>query len=165
MLSIRLVLVDDHAHVRRAIRNMLEAQADLQVVGEASNGSDALLMVEHLAPDLLLLDVEMPGVSGADVARRLQADGSPVKILAVSAYDDLHLIKAMLENGAAGYLTKDEVPELLLPAVRGVARGERGWFSRRAASQVNELAENEEADSQEEEEDADAASQFAAGIA
>jgi DNA-binding NarL/FixJ family response regulator len=93
-------------------------------------------MVDTLQPDVLLLDMEMPGLSGVEVARELLARGSPVAVLALSAYDDEHYIRELLANGAAGYLTKDEAPEAILEAVHGVARGEGGWFSRRAAARM-----------------------------
>ena len=134
--SIRIVLADDHPVVRRGIRSMLEKASDLVVVGEAGGGEEALRLVDHLAPDVLLLDMEMPDISGLEVARRLLADGSPVHVLALSAYDDEQYIFGLLDHGAAGYLTKDEAPSTIVEAVRGVARGEKGWISRRVANKL-----------------------------
>ncbi len=134
--SIRIVLADDHPVVRRGIRSMLEKASDLVVVGEAGGGEEALRLVEHLAPDVLLLDMEMPDISGLEVARRLLADGSPVHVLALSAHDDEQYIFGLLDHGAAGYLTKDEAPSTIVEAVRGVARGEKGWISRRVANKL-----------------------------
>jgi DNA-binding NarL/FixJ family response regulator len=136
MQTIRVVLADDHAGVRGSIRRILESAADIEVVGEAVNGSEALRLVEELAPDVLLLDMEMPGLKGLDVARQLRAAASAVYILALSAYDDRQYIQGMLANGAAGYLTKDEAPLVLVQAMRSVSRGERGWISGRAASKL-----------------------------
>ncbi len=134
--SIRIVLADDHPVVRWGIRSMLEKASDLVVVGEAGGGEEALRLVEHLSPDVLLLDMEMPDISGLEVARRLLADGSPVHVLALSAHDDEQYIFGLLDHGAAGYLTKDEAPSTIVEAVRGVARGEKGWISRRVANKL-----------------------------
>lgn len=134
--AIRIVLADDHPVVRRGIRSMLEKAGDLVVVGEAGDGEEALRLVDHLTPDVLLLDMQMPGMGGLEVARRLLADGSTTRVLALSAHDDEQYIFGLLDHGAAGYLTKDEAPTTILEAVRGVARGEEGWISRRVANKL-----------------------------
>jgi DNA-binding NarL/FixJ family response regulator len=136
MMPIRIVLTDDHPVVRSGIRNLLEKVPDIVVIGEASDGAEALRLAAELAPDVLLLDMEMPGQSGVEVARQLRTDGSPVRVLALSAYDDEQYIVGLLASGAAGYLTKEEALETIVEAVRGVARGEEGWLSRRAAAQM-----------------------------
>jgi len=136
MASTRVVLADDHPVVRSGIRNLLEKAQGIEVVGEASGGQEALRLTESLLPDVLLLDMEMPDLKGVEVAQRLRAIGSPVRILALSAYDDKQYILELLANGASGYLVKEEVPETIIEAVRGVARGEQGWVSRRVASQM-----------------------------
>ena len=133
---IRVVLTDDHPVVRSGIRQLLEKTADIVVVGEASDGPEALRLVSELLPDVLLLDMEMPGETGVQVARQLQVAGSPVRILALSAYDDEQYIVGLLASGAAGYLTKEQALETIAEAVRGVAHGEDGWLSRRAAAQM-----------------------------
>jgi DNA-binding NarL/FixJ family response regulator len=142
METTRVVLADDHPVVRAAIRRLLNGAADIEVVAEADNGAEALRLVQELAPDVLLLDMEMPGLKGVEVARRLQADGSPVHLLALSAYDDKEYIQGMLDSGAAGYITKEEAPHLLVRAVQGVARGEQGWISRRVASRLTAWKQN-----------------------
>jgi DNA-binding NarL/FixJ family response regulator len=133
---IRVVLTDDHPVVRSGIRQLLEKTPDIVVVGEASDGAEALRLVSELSPDVLLLDMELPGETGVQVARQLEAAGSPVRILALSAYDDEQYIVGLLASGAAGYLTKEQALETIAEAVRGVAHGEDGWLSRRAAAQV-----------------------------
>jgi DNA-binding NarL/FixJ family response regulator len=133
----RVVLADDHPVVRSGIRSLLEQAEDITVIGEASNGSEALRLVQELQPDVLLLDMEMPGISGNQVASQLLKDGSPVHILALSAHNDKQYIQELLASGAAGYLVKEEVPETIIEAVRGVARGERGWVSRSVAAQLS----------------------------
>ena len=136
METIRVILADDHPVVREGIRSLLDKAPDITVVAEASDGAEALRLAEGLTPDVLLLDMEMPGVTGVEVARRLRAAGSPVRVLALSAYDDEQYIFGLLEAGAAGYLLKDEAREGLVAAVRGVARGEMGWLSRPVAEKV-----------------------------
>lgn len=137
MSPTNVLLVDDHPVVRTGIRNLLEKAPDIVVVGEASDGMEALELVKQLNPDVLLLDMEMPGLNGNEVAQELQKMGSPVRILALSAHDDRQYIQELLANGASGYLIKEEVPEAIIEAVRGVARGESGWVSRRVAAQMS----------------------------
>ena len=144
MTSIRVALADDHQVVRIGVRSILEKAPDIVVVGEANNGMGALRLVAELAPDILLLDIEMPGMTGVEVARYLQANGSPVRVLALSAYDDAQYIAALLASGAAGYLTKDEAMEMIVDAVRGVARGEQGWLSARVRSSAGKVAQGVE---------------------
>ncbi len=132
----RVILADDHPVAREGLRHLLGKAIDIEVVGEANDGVEALRLVEKLAPDVLVLDMEMPGLKGVEVAQQLRAAGSPVRILALSAYDDKHYILELLANGASGYLIKEEVPETIAEAVRGVGRGEQGWVSRRVAAQI-----------------------------
>lgn len=136
MAGIRVVLADDHPVARAGIRKFLEKEADIQVVGEASSGEEALQMVRDLTPDVLLLDMEMPGLKGVDVAREVKEKKLPVHILALSTYDNKQYILGLLNSGASGYLVKEEVPEIIIDAVRGVARGEHGWVSRRIAANL-----------------------------
>jgi DNA-binding NarL/FixJ family response regulator len=132
-----VIIVDDHPVVRAGIRNLLEKAQDIKVLAEASNGSEAMKLVHELNPDVLLLDMEMPGLSGSEVAQQIQKSGAPTRILALSAHDDKQYIQELLSIGASGYLIKEEVPEAIVEAVRGVARGEKGWVSRRIAAQMS----------------------------
>ena len=141
---IRVLLADDHPVVRSGIRNLLEKASGIKVVGEASDGEEALNMVQDIQPDILLLDMEMPKLRGVDVAKQLRATGSPVRILVLSAYDDRQYILELLANGAAGYLTKEEAPETIVEAVLGVARGEEGWVSRRVGAHIAKWMRAEE---------------------
>lgn len=121
MHKIRLLIVDDHAVLRAGIRHILQRTPDIHVVGEACNGAEALQMVASLAPDVMLLDMEMPVMNGIEVARKLHAEGSPVHILVLSAYNDRPYIHELLKNGVAGYMTKDEAPRKIVEAIRKVS--------------------------------------------
>ncbi|HEX9618001.1 MAG TPA: response regulator transcription factor [Anaerolineales bacterium] len=136
MTNIRVVIADDHPVARAGIRKFLEKEPDIQVVAEASSGEEAIELVGELSPDVLLLDMELPGMRGTEVARKLQEIKSPVRVLALSTYDNRQYILGLLASGAAGYLIKEEVPETIIQAVRGVARGEQGWVSRRVAAKM-----------------------------
>lgn len=136
---IQVALVDDHPVVRSGIRNLLERQPDIRVIFESGSGQEALSSVAESRPDVLVLDMELPDLNGVEVARRLREQGSPAKVLALSAYDDEGYVRELLASGAAGYLTKDEALEKIVEAVRGVAAGEQGWLSRRAAARVSEM--------------------------
>jgi DNA-binding NarL/FixJ family response regulator len=135
-----VVLADDHESVRRGIRGLLDKAPDIVIIGEASDGQDALRTVRELEPDVLLLDIEMPGMNGIDVARKLKQNGDEgVKILVLSAYDDQEYISEVLANGASGYIIKGEAPKWIVEAVRGVARGEKGWVSPRVAQKIRAM--------------------------
>lgn len=141
--TIRIVLADDHTLVREGLRERLTHQADMEVVGEAADGWEALRLAETLVPDVLLLDMEMPGLTGPEVAQRLHEATLPVHVLALSAYDDTDYVSELLECGAAGYLTKEEALATIVEAVRSVALGEEGWLSRSVAAKVMQLQRRE----------------------
>lgn len=136
---IRVLIADDHTLVREGIRDRLNQEDDIEVVGDVAEGTTALKLATSLNPDVLLLDMEMPGMSGPKVARQLRTDGVPVRIIALSAYDDADYVQELLASGAAGYLTKDEALTTIVAAVRGVARGDDGWLSRTVAARVMHL--------------------------
>ncbi|HVN55441.1 MAG TPA: response regulator transcription factor [Anaerolineaceae bacterium] len=147
MAPVRVVLVDDHPIVRAGIKNLLNQSEEIQIVGETGSGTEVLRLVEATNPDVLLLDMELPGLAGVDIARRLHASKSSVRVLALSAFDDKQYILRILEQGAAGYLTKDEAPEMIVDAVLGVARGEQGWLSRKVAARVADWMKEEDGNS------------------
>jgi NarL family two-component system response regulator LiaR len=128
---IRVVIADDHHLTRAGIRQALQAQSDLALVGEASNGAEALHLARTLTPTVLLIDVEMPKLTGIEVAQALHKDGSSVRVLVLSAYPDAEYVYGLLDLGAAGYLLKDEAEaSLIVQAIRDVAQGENvPWIS------------------------------------
>jgi len=120
---IRVVVVDDHALHRDGTRQILEAHPDFQVVGEASSGEIALALVNQLRPDVVLMDIRLPGMNGIEVTRKLSQDHPDVRVLMVSAYDEDEYVRGALEAGAAGYLRKTAPGRELVEAVRAVAGG------------------------------------------
>jgi DNA-binding NarL/FixJ family response regulator len=136
---IRIGIVDDHPGVRVAVRGLLANAQDIEVVGEGVNGTEAVTLADIKKPDVLLLDVELPAMSGYEVVRRIREKGLEVKVLALSTYDDPMYILGMLENGADGYLTKDEAPHFLLPAVRSIMHDKVKWISPKIANQVSQI--------------------------
>lgn len=135
--TIRVLLADDHPAMRVGLRVLLEQSPDIQVVGETSDGKETLAQIETLCPDVVVLDCEMPGLSGTQVAAELKQRDSPTRILALSAYSDENYVRGMIQSGAVGYLLKDEAPDRIVQAVRGARRGER-WFSAKIAAHMAE---------------------------
>jgi len=127
----------------------LEKASDIEIIGETDNGDDTLEKAQQQKPDVLLLDMEMPGLSGVEVAKALKTAGSQIRILALSSYVDRQYIFGVLSSGALGYLSKEEIPQTIVDAVRGVSKGEKGWLSRKVAAvlsswtQSNDLEENQ----------------------
>jgi two-component system invasion response regulator UvrY len=120
---VRIMLVDDHAVVRAGFRRLLEQEADIRVIAEADSGERAyLLYVEHM-PDVLVLDLSMPGVSGFEIIRRITERDSTAKILVFSMHEDASLAVRAIQLGARGYVTKSNAPEILATAVVAVAAG------------------------------------------
>ncbi|MBC7558207.1 MAG: response regulator transcription factor [Dermatophilaceae bacterium] len=120
---IRVVVVDDHALHRDGTRQILEAHPDFEVVGDANSGEIALALVNKLRPDVVLMDIRLPGMNGVEVTRRLTRDHPDVHVLMVSAYDEDEYVRGALEAGAAGYLSKTAPGKELVQAVRAVAGG------------------------------------------
>lgn len=125
---VRTVLIDDHPALRAGVRGALEQSGRIDVVGEASDGEEGVALCVRLQPNVVLLDMEMPGMDGIAVAERLRELSVPSRVLAYSAYDDAAYVTAMLQAGAAGYVTKDKPMSLVAEAVEAVARGEGRWF-------------------------------------
>ncbi|SNR90576.1 response regulator [Actinacidiphila glaucinigra] len=120
---IRVLLVDDHQVVRRGLRTFLEVQPDIEVVGEAGDGEECVDRAGELAPDVILMDVRMPGVDGIEALRRLRDNGSKARVLIVTSFTEQRTVVPALRAGAAGYVYKDVDPDALAGAIRSVHAG------------------------------------------
>jgi two-component system NarL family response regulator len=122
---IRILLVDDHTMVREALRVVLEKDANMQVIAEVGDGETALRLADELAPDVVVMDVALPGASGIETTRRLLAKHPNIRVLALSTYPDLGIVQQMLDAGASGYITKSAAGIELMQGIRGVLAGQR----------------------------------------
>jgi DNA-binding NarL/FixJ family response regulator len=138
-VPIRIGIVDDHPGVRVAVRGLLASAKDVVVIGEGVNGLEAIQLANAQEPDVLLLDVELPSMNGYEAVRRIRESNPNVKVLALSSYNDPMYILGMLENGADGYITKDEAPRLLLTAVHSIINDRVKWISPEVAKQVSHI--------------------------
>ncbi len=120
---VRVLLVDDHQVVRRGLRTFLEVQSDIEVVGEAADGEEGVRRAAALDPDVVLLDIRMPGTDGIAALRRLRDEGCRARVLVVTSFTERRLVVPALRAGAAGYLHKDVDPEALAAAIRSVRAG------------------------------------------
>lgn len=121
---VRVVLVDDHAVIRAGLQQLLAGTDDIVVVGTAANGAEALEVVRELKPDVVLMDLQMPGVDGVAATRNIRAEHLGVDVLVLTSFSDSERIVAALDAGAVGYLLKDADPEDVLQGIRAVSRGE-----------------------------------------
>ena len=122
-MAIKILIADDHALLRQGIKRVLNFEDDLEVVGEAEDGQETLARTLVLQPDILLLDLNMPGLSGLEVTKQLQAAKCKTKIIALTIHDSDNYVLEMLKNGALGYLLKDVEPSVLIKAIHVVNEG------------------------------------------
>jgi two-component system, NarL family, response regulator NreC len=125
-LSVRVLLVDDHRLLRESLSGMLARLPDVEVVGEADNGREALLLVATHRPDMVIMDVSMPGMNGVQATQRITQDYPDTKVIGLSMHAEPHLVLGMLKAGAAGYLLKNSAFEELVQALEAVAN--RGTY-------------------------------------
>jgi DNA-binding NarL/FixJ family response regulator len=145
---IRVVLADDHAVVRRGLAGLLESTDDLEVVGVAKDGREAVDLVRQHRPDVAVMDLQMPVLDGVEATRAIVAEEVGTEVLVLTSFSDHARIDAAIEAGAVGYLLKDAEPEALLDGIRAVARGEspldpraaRRLLSRASASAAGHAA-------------------------
>jgi two-component system response regulator NreC len=123
-MAIRVLIADDHAIVREGVRMILEREEDLQVVGEAADGQQALALVETLKPDVVIMDISMPGMGGIEATHRLKERHPGVAVLALTMHEDESYVFQLLRAGASGYVLKRAAASDLVQAVRAAARGE-----------------------------------------
>lgn len=152
--GISILLVDDHPIVRQGYRRVLESQRDFQVVAEAEDAASAYNAFKALSPDVVVMDISMPGASGLEAIRNIRARGGRARILVFSMHSEASLVKAAFNAGAGGYVTKSSEPAVLIRAIRSVAHGERAMSDDIAqvlaleslapsGSALNQLAERE----------------------
>jgi len=122
--GLRVVLVDDHAVVRRGLADLLSSAPDLEVVGTASDGAEAQDVVRAARPDVVVMDLQMPGTDGVEATREILDEHPDVQVLVLTSFSDSDRILAALDAGAVGYLLKDADPDDVIEGVRAVARGE-----------------------------------------
>ena len=123
-MAIRVFLVDDQALVRSGFRMLIEAEDDIEVIGEAANGAEAVARLGTLSADVVLMDIRMPVLDGVEATKRLAALGHPARVLVLTTFDLDEYVFAALKAGASGFLLKDARPEELLSAIRSVAAGD-----------------------------------------
>jgi DNA-binding NarL/FixJ family response regulator len=141
---IHVLIADDHAHVREAICRVIRQTPDIQVVGEAWDGLQALQLIQELKPDLAILDISMPGLDGIDVAEQLHASHNPARVLILTGYASNGFAQLALEMEVAGYLLKEEAANCLVDVIYRIMSGERGLFSQKVvpfASKIQPLPE------------------------
>lgn len=140
--KVRVILVDDHHVVRRGLRSFLDSFADITVIGEAANGEELLAQVEQWQPDVVVMDLLMPGgITGIETTRRLRVLLPQTQVVVLTAYTDEARVIAALRVGAIGYVRKDAAPDLLLSAVRGAALGRAVLDPKIAGAVLQELLE------------------------
>src|SRR5512139_16301 len=122
-MTIRLLLVDDHAVVRSGLKMLLENERDVEIIGEASSAAEAIEATQRLKPNVILMDIGLPDLSGIDATREIKKRASEVSIVALTIHEDEEYFFKMLEAGASGYVPKRAAPEELLTAIRAVGTG------------------------------------------
>lgn len=147
--EIRLLLADDHAVVRSGLRLLLEAQPDMVIVGEVENGADAIRRTTDLRPDVVLMDIEMPGMNGIEATRRIKAESAKTAVLALTMYEDDQYFFEMLRAGASGYVPKRAAPDELVSAIRAVSRGEVFLYPSLAGRLVQDYLQRRDLEAQE----------------
>ena len=139
MMKMRILLTDDHALFRQGLKSLLDAEYDLAVVGEAYEGGDAIAKAAELKPDLVLMDIGMPGIASFEAVRQIRKQRPETKVMFLSMYDDEDYLQQCLEAGASGYLLKDSPAEQLITAIREVRRGGK-YISPRILSRLCDLS-------------------------
>jgi len=124
MDKIKILLVDDHAIMRDGIKALLSIHDDIEIVGEASEGKEAIEMAQELAPDVVVMDIGMPGMDGLEATRRLTKRNPRIKVLVLTQHDNKEYIFSTIKAGAAGYVPKKALGSELVSAIRSVCRGD-----------------------------------------
>ena len=141
-MKLRVVIADDHTVVRNGIRDILAAVPDIDVVGEARNGREAVQLATALQPDVVVMDIAMPELSGVEATRQIHLIAPKIRVLALTAYDDEPYVQGLLEAGAAGYMLKTAEGREIVQAVREVAAGQK-HIDPNVAEKLRQHAETE----------------------
>jgi len=145
--GLRVLIADDHTIVRSGIKLLLEAEPDIHVVGEALDGSQALAMVEKMLPDVVLMDIAMPGMDGLEATRQIKANWPDIKVLVLTMHRSDEYFFEMLKAGASGYILKGAETSDLIKAVRVVGKGEVFLYPTMAQKLVSDYLQSQEDDS------------------
>jgi two-component system response regulator NreC len=137
--KIRLLLVDDHAVLRAGLRVLLNLQPDMEVIGEAGEGETAIRLARELGPDVVIMDISMPGVGGVEATRRIVQAKHAAKVLVLTMYDNPHYLFEVLQSGAVGYIPKRAADSELLAAIRAVAAGQSFLYPTAAKALITEF--------------------------
>lgn len=148
MAKIKVMLVDDHAVVRSGLRMLLESQAGIEIVGEAESGKEALDKIKPLRPDVVLMDIAMPDMSGIEATQRIKEKYPDTAVLALTMHEDDQYFFEMLNAGASGYVPKRAAPDELVTAIRTVSRGEVFLYPSLATRLVKDYLQRVEAGDQ-----------------
>jgi two-component system, NarL family, response regulator NreC len=145
MAKIRLLLADDHAVVRSGLRMLLEAQPDMEIIGEAQTGRETVEKTAVLRPDVVLMDVEMPDMNGIEATQKIREMGVETAVLALTMYEDTQYFFEMLRAGALGYIPKRAAPDELVSAIRAISRGDVFLYPTMAAFLVEDYLQRDDA--------------------
>ncbi|HUX68160.1 MAG TPA: response regulator transcription factor, partial [Terriglobales bacterium] len=140
MMKLRILLTDDHTLFRQGLRTLLDAEYDMQVVGEAQEGGEAVAQAAALKPDLVLMDIGMPGLASFEAVRQIRKHRPETKVMFLSMYDDEDYLQQCLEAGGSGYLLKDSPADQLIAAIREVRRGGKYLSPRILAKLVEDIS-------------------------
>lgn len=147
-MTIRLLLVDDHAVVRSGLKMLLESERDVEIVGEAASASEAIEATMRLKPDVVLMDIGLPDLSGIDATRQIKKNAPQVAIVALTIHEDEEYFFRMLEAGASGYVPKRAAPEELITAIRAAATGQVYLYPSLAKLLVRDFLDGGRADAE-----------------
>lgn len=143
IVPIKILIADDHVLLRQGIRNVLELESDLTIIGEAADGEEAISRVAELMPDIILLDINMPRLNGLEVTRLLSASQPNTKVIVLTMHDDENYVVEVIKAGAAGYLLKDIEPGMLVKAIRTVYDGQSFIYPTLAKKLFGEIKRQE----------------------
>ncbi|MEG6585021.1 response regulator transcription factor [Dendrosporobacter sp. 1207_IL3150] len=143
-MPINILIADDHMLLRKGIRNVLELESDLAVIDEAADGEEAVNKALELKPDIMLLDINMPRLTGLEVTKRIKVENPNIKVIVLTMHDDENYVIEVIKSGASGYLLKDVEPSMLIKAIHTVFEGESFIYPTLAKKLFGEINRREE---------------------